>query len=147
MNSVEKRAINLANFSRAVHASCSCRAYRPLRNNKPRPPLRFTTSHCNLIRSSSERLYSIDVRQEADRSRMSVSGRQPFEIANNSGTPFISRRVLSRNPFQEDLLKILVWSIYFTTTLIRSFLSFLFLGGIFYGFLPKMKRRIKIDSK
>lgn len=40
---------------------------------------------CNLIPSSFNRLCPIDVRREADRSRMSVLQRQPFEIANNPG--------------------------------------------------------------
>lgn len=83
MNTAEKRAINPANFcARHPVLLAGRRAYQPLRNNKP--PLRFTTSRCNLIRGSFERICSIDVRQEADRSRMSVSGRQAFETANNS---------------------------------------------------------------
>lgn len=45
---------------------------------------------CNLIPSSFKRLCPIDVRREADRSRMSVLQRQPFEIANNPGTLFTS---------------------------------------------------------
>ena len=83
MNTVEKRAINPTNFcARHPVLLAGRRAYQPSRNNKP--PLRFTTSRCNLIRGSFERICSIDVRQEGDRSRMSVSGRQAFETANNS---------------------------------------------------------------